>query len=189
MEEKKKKAAVIFPGVGYHTDKPLLYYSKKLAVAGGYEILEVSYGELPSGIKGNAAKMMEAFEMASARVEEQLCDAALDSFEDVLFISKSIGTAVAAAFARKHQIPAGQIYYTPVEESFLAIGTTGIVFHGTSDPWARTEVIETECAKRNLPLYETAGANHSLETGNVQEDLKNLTEIMKKTEEYIKARQ
>lgn len=70
MEEKKKKAAVIFPGVGYHTDKPLLYYSKKLAVAGGYEILEVSYGELPSGIKGNAAKMMEAFEMASARVEE-----------------------------------------------------------------------------------------------------------------------
>ena len=26
-----KKLAVIFPGVGYHTDKPLLYYSKKIA--------------------------------------------------------------------------------------------------------------------------------------------------------------
>lgn len=27
----EKKIAVLFPGIGYHTDKPLLYYSKKLA--------------------------------------------------------------------------------------------------------------------------------------------------------------
>ena len=25
------KLAVIFPGIGYHTDKPLLYFGKKLA--------------------------------------------------------------------------------------------------------------------------------------------------------------
>ena len=25
------KAAVFFPGIGYHCDKPLLYYSRKLA--------------------------------------------------------------------------------------------------------------------------------------------------------------
>ena len=36
------KLAVIFPGVGYHTDKPLLYYSKKLAFQNGYEIVEGS---------------------------------------------------------------------------------------------------------------------------------------------------
>ena len=28
---KNKKIAVVFPGVGYHADKPLLYYSRKLA--------------------------------------------------------------------------------------------------------------------------------------------------------------
>ena len=27
----EKRIAVIFPGVGYHVDKPLLYYSRKLA--------------------------------------------------------------------------------------------------------------------------------------------------------------
>ena len=27
----ENKLAVIFPGIGYHTDKPLLYYGKKLA--------------------------------------------------------------------------------------------------------------------------------------------------------------
>lgn len=78
-----KKIAVIFPGVGYHVDKPLLYYSRKIAAQNGYEIREVRYG--------------------------------------------------------------------------------------------------------NFPLYVTEGADHSLETGDVEKDLKNLQEIMKITEEYIKA--
>ena len=47
-----KKLAVIFPGVGYHVDKPLLYYSKKIAAHYGYEIVEVAYGKLPKKVKG-----------------------------------------------------------------------------------------------------------------------------------------
>jgi len=38
-----KKIAVIFPGMGYHSDKPLLYFSKRLAREKDYEIAEVSY--------------------------------------------------------------------------------------------------------------------------------------------------
>ena len=34
----EKRLAVIFPGVGYHVDKPLLYYSRKLAKEYGYEV-------------------------------------------------------------------------------------------------------------------------------------------------------
>ena len=41
-----KKLAVLFPGIGYHYDKPLLYYSKKCLSAYGYEIIEVNC-ELP----------------------------------------------------------------------------------------------------------------------------------------------
>jgi len=29
------KIAVVFPGIGYHVDKPLLYYSKKIAASAG----------------------------------------------------------------------------------------------------------------------------------------------------------
>ena len=29
---KKRKVAVIFQGIGYNDDKPLLYYSKKIAL-------------------------------------------------------------------------------------------------------------------------------------------------------------
>lgn len=185
VEEKKKKLAVIFPGIGYHTDKPLLYYSKKLALCYGYDIREIQYGTLPTNIKGDKQKMFEAFEIASEYAAIQLADEDFSRYADVLFISKSIGTAVASAFAQKHCIAAKQIYYTPVEESFLFMGEEGIVFHGTADPWARTDIVEEECRKKRLPLYETAGANHSLETGNVKKDLSNLSEIMRQTEEYI----
>ena len=45
----KEKLAIIFPGIGYHSDKPLLYYSRKLAKERGYEeiiSLKYSYEEL-----------------------------------------------------------------------------------------------------------------------------------------------
>lgn len=179
------KIAVIFPGIGYHTDKPLLYYSKKLAGERGFEIVEIRYGELPSGVKGNAKKMREAFDKALQYASEQLAMTHFSEYDEVLFISKSVGTAVAAAYAREHGIDARQVFYTPVAESFEAIKRTGIVFHGTSDPWADTEFIKAACKERGLPLYLTEGANHSMETGDVGRDLVIMEKIMKETALYL----
>ena len=53
-----KKLAVFFPGVGYTNDKPLLYYSRKLAEERGYEVICTEYHDLPGKIKGNKEKMM-----------------------------------------------------------------------------------------------------------------------------------
>ena len=85
----EKKIAVLFPGIGYHTDKPLLYYSKKLARKRGYEIVEVKYGPLPSGVKGNAEKMRKAFEMALIYATEQLAEIDFAAYDAVLFIPKA----------------------------------------------------------------------------------------------------
>lgn len=183
-----KKIAVLFPGIGYHTDKPLLYYSRELARERGYEIKEIKYGALPSGIKGNHAKMLEAFQKALQDAKEQLTEVLFEQYEDVLFLSKSIGTAVAAAYARERRVQARQVYYTPVEESFEAIEREGIVFHGTSDPWARTEVIKEACQKRGLPLYLTEKANHSMETGETLADIRTIQNIMEKTASYMDKR-
>ena len=51
------KLAVIFPGIGYTADKPLLYYTTRLAKKHGYQIQTVSYGTLPENIRGDSAKM------------------------------------------------------------------------------------------------------------------------------------
>lgn len=181
-----KKIAVVFPGVGYHADKPLLYYSRKIAGQYGYEISCADYGQLPSGIKGDAKKMYAAYELALAKVTEQFSGIDFGSYDKVLFLSKSIGTALAASYDAMHRIGAGQVYYTPVEASFRAIGTEGIVFHGTGDDWAKTEAVVSECEKRKLPLYLTEHANHSMETGETIRDLEIMREIMEKTEDYIR---
>ena len=102
-----KKIVVIFPGVGYHVDKPLLYYSKKLAAQNGYEIKEVPYGKFPKGVKGSREKMEKAFFSALEQAGEILKDIDFSEYEDVLFISKSVGTAVASAYAGKHGCGAG----------------------------------------------------------------------------------
>ncbi|MBD5460191.1 MAG: alpha/beta hydrolase, partial [Lachnospiraceae bacterium] len=89
-----KKLAVVFPGIGYHTDKPLLYYSKKIAACQGFEIREVPYGNFPPDVKGSAEKMEQAFRSALAQCGEILRDVDFGKYDEILFLSKSIGTAV-----------------------------------------------------------------------------------------------
>ena len=183
-----KKIAVIFPGVGYHVDKPLLYYSKKLAAQNGYEIKEVPYGKFPKGVKGSREKMEKAFFSALEQAGEILKDIDFSEYEDVLFISKSVGTAVASAYAGKHGLNTRNIYYTPVEASFQFMKQPGIAFTGTADTWVTFDAVERGCRERGFPLYVTEDGNHSLETGDVRRDLENLQTIMKITEEYISGR-
>ena len=96
------KIAVIFPGIGYHTDKPLLYYSGKLAAAAGYEIIKISYPKYDVNLKQATKEQLATFvKMCLEATTETLKDAGLGDAEDVLFISKSIGTVVAAAYAKE----------------------------------------------------------------------------------------
>ena len=130
--------------------------------------------------------MRAAYELALSRVNEQLAGVDFAGCSRVLFLSKSLGTAVAAACDAQNRIGAGHVYYTPVAASFQAIGSEGIAFHGTADDWAETEVIVEECRKRNLPLFLTEGANHSMETGDALRDLEIMKTIMEETERYIR---
>lgn len=42
-----KKLLVLFPGVGYSTARPLLYYAKRMGQEKGYEVLELEYSRMP----------------------------------------------------------------------------------------------------------------------------------------------
>lgn len=57
----KEKLVIIFPGIGYHCDKPLLYYAKKLAKEHGYEeivSLKYSYtGKISVEMRKDAGSM------------------------------------------------------------------------------------------------------------------------------------
>lgn len=179
------KLAVIFPGMGYHVDKPLLYYGKKMAANFGYEIMDVRYDNLIEKGKDMRKEKQAAFDSALSQTEEILKGVDWAQYESLLFISKSIGTTVASAFAKKHGLSPHHIYFTPVEETFLFAEGEGIVFHGTKDPWIETAVVKKECREKGLPLFLTENGNHSLETGDVLTDLKNLECAMAQVRDYL----
>lgn len=179
------KLAVLFPGVGYHVDKPLLYYAKDLAVMCGYETIDVKYGELPAGIKGSEEKMREAFERSLQNALNALKEVKWDQYGEIIFISKSIGTAVAAKVAECLGIRTRNIYYTPVAETFQFPLQQGIAFHGTADTWVDTQVLKDACNKCGLQLFITEGANHSMETEDTLANIQILLGIMEKTAAYL----
>ena len=179
------KIAVIFPGVGYHTEKPLLYYSKKIAKELGYDIVEVNY-KLEGDIKDDYRKMEAAFESGLKQTEEILSNINFDEYEDILFISKSIGTAISSAYAKEHNLPTRNVLYTPVSATYFYLTGQNIAFHGTSDTWADTESLVKLSEECNTRLNLITGANHSLESdGDVTRDLKILVAVMQKTTEFI----
>lgn len=81
-----------------------------------------------------------------------------------------------------------QVYYTPVENSFAYFRREGLVFHGTADPWARTEVVKNECRRLGLPLFLVENADHSLETADTLHDLETLHRVIARTAQYLDER-
>lgn len=192
------KIAVLFPGIGYTCDKPLLYYSAKLAAEKGFEVVRVPYGNFPSNVKGNAEKMYQSFVSAREQSEEILKDVDWSSYDEIVFFSKSVGTVVALSYASEHGIDARQVLYTPLKETFkFPVAAAGaadasdagksraIAFHGTGDPWAVTEEIVRICEEKGVPLYLTKDANHSLECGKAIKDIKTIRKVMRTVKEFL----
>lgn len=182
------KLAVIFPGMGYNSDKPVLYYTKKIAKKAGFDIVDVTY-ELPvksKEIMNDKEGMKGAFEIAIKQVEQQLKEYDFDKYEKIVFVGKSIGTALAAYYDGKNKIGATQIVFTPVPQTFdfLRAGS-GIVFHGNADPWCKTEIADPKCKELSLELVIVEQGNHSLETGAVIADIEALQDVMERVELFL----
>lgn len=179
----KNKIAVLFPGIGYTCDRPLLYYAGKCAGKAGYEVLAVPYGDFPGGVRGDREKMEYCFRHALDQAKEILKGIIWSEYEEILFVGKSVGTIVASAYAKEYNLDVRSIVMTPLADTFAFLeGKTDnvIVFHGSNDPWAETSLIKQICEEKEYPLILTEGANHSLETGNMMQDLDTLKYTMEK---------
>lgn len=189
------KLAVYFPGVGYHCDKPLLYYARKIAAACGFDQhITLSYTTQIRDLLGNPINMKAAFLELYEQAESALDKTAAFSqqsgvascCDEILFISKSVGTAIAARYASEHNLPCRHILYTPLAETFAFHPRNGIAFTGTADSWVNTAVIRQQCQEHQIPFFLYENANHSLETGDVFRNLDIMKEVMQKTEKFIR---
>ena len=160
MNKESHKLAVIFPGIGYTADKPLLYFSRRIAVDNGYETRIMDYKGFPPKVKGDRNRMEESFFIALRQAEEMLAGVDFAEYDDVVFIGKSIGTIVAAKIAAES--PAKdrirQVLYTPLEDTFTFPIGKAIAYTGDDDPWVGKENsrIPALCEEQGIP-YRLAG--------------------------------
>ena len=169
-----KKLCVLFPGIGYHCDKPLLYYCGKLADRSGYETIKLKY----SGFTGQEDAAGHALKLS----EGLLSCVDFQSFSRVVFVGKSIGTAAALAYREKYNIAADCVLLTPLALTFEHSAKGSIAFHGTADPWAKTPDIERLCKEQGVKLFEYPQTNHSLETGDPQKDIPTIGRVLSEIE-------
>lgn len=180
------KIAILFPGIGYHCDKPLLYYSRKIAEELGYDkIITLSYSYGGENIRGNIEKMQEAFEALYIQAEEALKEVDFGEYDEILFVSKSVGTIIASAYAHNHKINCAQVLYTPLEYTFDYPHGKACAFIGTSDPWSNVDKVIEKAKQSAIPIHVYDNLNHSLEGDDVIKNIEILNDVMAVTRTFL----
>lgn len=180
-----KKIAVIFPGIGYQCEKPLLYYTASMAKDYGYEIVTLNYGQDIHSTRGRSPQeLAQITKLALKRIIPRILELNLNSYDDVIFISKSIGTTLAleTEVGLKPVKPFRHFLLTPLEMTFPYIAKANAVFFsGTADPYVPSDAIRTAARKyasKNGGVFEKC--NHSLEIpGDTLGNVERLNQILK----------
>ena len=170
-----KKLVIMFPGVGYTMDCPLLYYASFLYEAKGYEQIHMKYNSIffePELTRDEKAMRVRDY------VWDQVKDIDFSSYDEVVFLSKSVGTIEAGFLAEKLRIKPVQIYLTPVPDALSYIKVADTVVIGTVDE------VYPECRayfdEHGIKPLHIDGANHSLEVeGKPFESLDILRDVMR----------
>ena len=105
--------------------------------------------------------------------------------EDIVFLSKSIGTAISAKYAVEKGLKVRNIYFTPLEITMQYANSNGIAFHGTADPLVNTDELTRLCEAKNIPLYKYEGGNHSIETQDILWNIRTQEDIAEKYIDYL----
>ncbi len=174
-----KNLAVLFPGINYNTDKPLLYYAGKIAKKHEFEVVNVSYGNLPDSSRE------KIFDYALMAANTAINKIAFESYDSIFFISKSIGTLVAGTIQKSLPQQVHSIFFTPVSQSVPFLCKDSIVFTGNRDSYVHISEVIKRREETGFELHIAKEANHSLETGDVLRDIMMLQKIEELCEQYI----
>lgn len=178
-----KVLAVVFPGQNYSAERPLLDYAGKLAREYGCDLLLLEYGY-------QAARVSFKREEIDIVAEEcKIALASLPDYEQLLFISKSMGTIIAGKVASEPGVgeKVSHLFLTPVPESLPFIRQSrGSVIYGGSDPMFTGQYPAELSSMKQVRVYRIDDANHALEVDSVNESLAVLLVIINFYHEFFR---
>ena len=153
-----KKLIVIFPGVGYGLDSPLLYFADFVYETNGFERIHLNYQSIFSNRELSLEKKLEK---VREYILEQVKDVDFALYDEVVFLSKSIGSVEAGMLAHRLGVEVIQIFITPIEEAISYCNNNSYVIIGTQDK--AYQIYKEYCDEHNIKALYVDDANHSLE--------------------------
>ncbi|NLI54128.1 MAG: hypothetical protein GX417_07350 [Clostridiales bacterium] len=158
----KTGIAICFPGTGF-TCKEALFERLAMRYAGrGYDVIKLDFSHIPFR---EIESMNEAVSVAQRAVKRQLLNARFGDYEDVVFISKSLGTILAAHAERDYDIRPQHLFLTPLHRTLSMIRPDTRVISmvlGTQDRFLTGKALANFCDERSIRYCLVDGVNHSL---------------------------
>ncbi|OWA37701.1 alpha/beta hydrolase [Saccharibacillus sp. O16] len=168
-----KKLVVLFPGQNYPCHKPVLHFAGTSAIQSGFDLLALEYGYQAARTELKRSEVQTVAEESYESVRR-----VAGRYEQIVFISKSLGTVIAGEVQEKLGIPIKQIFMTPIQETLPYINKCqGVVVYGTKDP-AFSEELEHQIHTETT-IIRIAHANHALETDDTEESIEILKQLVK----------
>lgn len=170
---------------------PLLYYPRLYFKSLGYTVIDVSYGSAFDTVEFHNQDITEEIYTAQASCIDQIRSCHPEKADQVFFISKSLGTAVAGWAEKELGLSVFHYYLTPIVQTFPYMTRTqriALVVSGTKDPVIDFRLVRNQCHKENLPYLQIDDVGHRLEGPDVQKNLDIVKTVVQKMAQSAKQR-
>lgn len=158
----KSGVVVVFPGTGYTCKERLLDTCIKKYISFGYEIVSLDFSDIQYK---EINKLEDAVKRTNKVILKQLKGINFDEYENIIFISKSLGTVCANWIEEYMNIKPRQLYLTPLKETISTMKITtrvmGMVI-GKDDKHFDYKEMELFCLERKIPYLVFDGVGHNL---------------------------
>lgn len=158
----KTGIAVCFPGTGFTCKEMLFEQLSRRYAEQNYDVIKLDFSHIPFR---EIESINEAVSVAQRAVKRQLFGTRFEEYEDVVFISKSLGTILAAHAEQDYHIHPRHLYLTPLHRTLSLIGPDARIISmvlGTQDRFLTGKALANFCDEREIRYCLVDGVNHSL---------------------------
>ena len=177
----KKGLIILFPGIRYSSDAPLLYYTRLAYEYAGYECIAIDdYG---IDTKKDKEDLNAYADLAVGNLIRRFKDVDLSEYERVVFAEKSVGTVIGLKLS--DELKADDVYhilYTPLDETIGYITPKRRIVgmaSGEEDSHVEIKVLASTCKKLGTEFIKVRKAGHRLEgAGDVTKDISVVAQVV-----------
>jgi len=184
IEQNNETLVIILPGQNYTNEKPLMYYSYKIALEAGLDILCVDYG---FQILHKDFNIETEFDILVGEVEQIAKECLSANYKKIIFIGKSLGTIIknrlSKIFIDFEQL---HVYLTPVDKTFEhMVNYPCLVITGADDKKINSLNMSLIDNSTNIELIKIDGGNHRLECLDALKSIEMLNIAMEGLKNFI----